>query len=82
MKIEPTTRGWFNTNRWNRIRYSVWGSWKAFWRVFVTGEQERGAGRGEEAAEGEKAACLRLGAGCQRLPEFNYFTLFTPISGD
>ena len=24
MKIEPTTRGWFNTNRWNRIRYSVW----------------------------------------------------------
>ena len=24
LPTETATRGWFNTNRWNRIRYSVW----------------------------------------------------------
>ena len=59
-----------------------WGSWPAFWCVFVPGERERELGCGEDACEGEAMACPRPGAGCHRLPDFNYFALFEPISGD
>ena len=53
-------------------------SWTAFWRVFVSVFDKRGGGCADEPSHCEMQARLVRGAGCQRLPEFSYFTPFEP----